>query len=246
MTEPRVRVYRSLEELSIAAAAAIAEELRIAAERSGEATIALSGGDTPRMLHRLLAQRHETVPWARVHVYWGDERYVPHDDPRSNYRLARDTLLDCVPLTAAWVHPMPTDAPDPDDAAGAYQRLLEDEFGGLPRFDVMIMGLGEDGHTASLFPGSPAVDEELRWVVPAEATDAPMQRLTMTLPVLRNARALHFLVVGVEKREALVRALAKPSRSCPASLARPTEGTLTWWVDEAAAGHPAGEGSTQR
>lgn len=239
MSAGPVRVYRSLEELSIAAAAAIADELRAAVAELGRATIALSGGDTPKLLHRLLAQRHETLPWERIHVYWGDERYVPHDDPESNYRMARDTLLDCVPVVAAYVHPMPTDAPDPDDAAGAYQLLLEDEFGGLPRFDVMVMGLGADGHTASLFPGSPTLDEDERWVVPSEATYEPVQRLTMTLPVLCNARALHFLVAGQDKREALACALAEPSRSCPASLVRPTDGAVTWWVDEAAAGRSA-------
>lgn len=239
MSKPLLRVYRSLEELSIAAAAAIADDMRAAIAELGRATLALSGGDTPRMLHRLLAQRHETLPWDRVHVYWGDERYVPPDDPRSNYRMARDTLLDCVPVVSAYVHPMPTDAPDPDDAAGAYELLLADEFGGLPRFDVMVLGLGADGHTASLFPDAPALDETRRWVVPSEASYEPVQRLTMTLPVLRNARALHFLVAGQDKREALNCALGEPSRSCPASLVRPTGGTVTWWVDEAAAGQPA-------
>lgn len=239
MSERRVEVHGSLEELSIAAAAAVADDLRAAVAELGRATIALSGGDTPRLLHRLLAQRHETLPWERLHIYWGDERYVPHDDAASNYRMARDTLLDCVPVVSAYVHPMPTDAPDPDDAAGAYELLLADEFGALPRFDVMILGLGADGHTASLFPEAPALDETRRWVVPARAPCEPAQRLTVTLPVLSNARALHFLVAGADKRAALRCALGEPSRSCPASLVRPTDGTVTWWVDAGAAGRPA-------
>lgn len=239
MSERRVRVYRSLEELSIAAAAAIADDLHSAAAELGRATIALSGGDTPRLLHRLLARQHDTLPWERIHVYWGDERYVPHDDPESNSHMARNTLLNYVPVVATHVHPMPTDAPNPDDAARAYELLLEDEFGGLPRFDVMVMGLGADGHTASLFPGSPALKETERWVVPSRASYEPIQRLTMTLPVFNNSRALHFLVAGADKRAALACALGEPTRSCPASLVRPTEGAVTWWVDEAAAGRPA-------
>lgn len=236
MNPVRMRVFPSLTELSSEAARAIAAELRAAAEEFGRATLALAGGETPRALYELLPPRPESVPWERVHVYWGDERYVPHDDPQSNYRMAQETLLDRVPVPAAHVHPMPTEAPDPDDAARAYERLLAEEFGELPRFDVLILGLGADGHTASLFPDSAALDERERWVIPSLASYEPCQRLTLTLPVLTNARALHFLVAGAEKRQALSCALGEPSRSCPASLVRPTDGALTWWVDEAAAG----------
>ncbi len=237
MSEGDVRVFASPEELSAAAAAEIAAALRRAAE-AGRATIALSGGGTPRGLHRRLAESHSDLPWERVHVFWGDERYVPRDAPDSNYRMARETLLEHIAIPPDNVHPMPTGASDPDEAARAYEEELRSVFGDTPAFDVILLGMGDDGHTASLFPGSPALEETARWVVPAEAPAEPRRRLTLTPPVLCAAEAIHFLVAGASKRAALACALSPdgPAPTCPASLVRPLAGTLTWWVDEAAGG----------
>lgn len=231
MSEPRVEVFATLESLSAAAAEEIAHALSEAAA-GGRATIALAGGSTPRIMYRHLAEHHRKLPWEHVHVFWSDERYVPHNAPESNYRMARETLLDYVPVVADNVHPMPTVAPSPEDAARTYEELLLREFGRLPCFDIIVLGVGADGHTASLFPGSPALDEGERWVVPAQAPSRPQQRLTLTVPVINASRAVHFLVSGASKYEALHCALQ--GGDCPAALVQPTAGTLTWWVDEAA------------
>jgi len=229
MTDERLHKFPSADELSRAAAQAIAGDLRRGMEQ-GDATIALSGGDTPRATYRHLADAD--LPWERIQVYWAGERYVPHDAEDSNYRMERETLLDPVPIPDYNIHPMPTDAPDPEDAAGAYEELLWDQFGAGLGFDVIVLGIGRDGHTASLFAGSPALEEKERWVVPAMALAEPRRRLTLTLPIISRARAVHFLVTGAGKHEALTRALE--GGDCPAALVRPSGGTLAWWVDEAA------------
>ncbi|MGD9494781.1 MAG: 6-phosphogluconolactonase [Armatimonadota bacterium] len=235
MSFTELLVHGSVQELSAAAGEGIAEGLRRALA-GGAATLALAGGSTPAGAYRHIARHYAGLAWEDVAVFWGDERYVAHDSSQSNYRMARETLLDRVPIPAVRVHPMPTDAPDPDDAAGAYEELLWREFGELPRFDVLVLGLGQDGHIASLFPGADALQESLRWVLATEAPSDPRRRLTLTLPVINNARSVHFIVSGARKHGALTRALADraPSPDCPASLVRPREGTLTWWVDEAA------------
>ncbi len=199
---------------------------------SGRASLALAGGRTPRGVYEYIAAQHADLSWERIHVYWGDERYVPHDRPDSNYRMARETLLDKVPIPPANVHPMPTDEPSPDEAARVYENQLRDELGDEPVFHVILLGLGADGHTASLFPGSPALAERDRWVLASEAPAEPKQRLTLTLPVINAARAVHFLVVGADKHAALRCALE--GGDCPAALVRPKNGTLTWWVDQGA------------
>jgi 6-phosphogluconolactonase len=202
-------------------------------------SLALAGGTTPRALYRLLAAGHrDQIAWDQVHVFWSDERYVPADDPRSNYQMARGVWLDRVPIPAQNVHPMPTDFSDPDAAARAYETTLRAHFPGpWPRFDVILLGLGADGHTASLFPGSPALDERERWVVVVRAPIEPSLRLTLTLPVLNHAAAVWFLVSGADKTPALQQTLEGGSavRSHPAVGVRPEGGAVIWWVDEAAA-----------
>ncbi len=229
MEDRSVHEFTSAKQLSRAAAAAIAGDLRRGMEQR-DATIALSGGETPRDTYRRLADGD--LPWERIQVYWADERYVPHDSGDSNYRMARETLLDLVPIPECNVHSMPTDAPHPEDAAGAYEEALWDQFGEGLGFDVIVLGIGGDGHVASLFPGSSALGERERRVVPSEAPDEPRQRLTLTLPVINAARAVHFLVTGASKHRALRCAL--DGGDCPAALVQPTGGTLTWWVDAAA------------
>lgn len=238
--QPDLRVHLNLKALSRAAAESLAALAEASVEESGRFTLALSGGKTPRTLYRLLAADYRnTIPWRQVHVFWGDERYLPPDHPRSDYRMACKTLLDRVPIPEENVHPMPTLFPEPQQAAQTYQATLRAHFPGQwPRFDLVLLGLGADGHTASLFPNNPALDEQSRWVVAvhAEAADPPV-RLTLTLPAINHAANIHFLVAGKDKAPALQRTLASGAdpKSSPASAIAPVDGKLVWWVDEAAA-----------
>jgi 6-phosphogluconolactonase len=240
MTATKLRVFPDMDQLVEVLARAIADRIRLAVRARGSCSVALSGGRTPCVLYERLARdRGQEVPWAHVHVFWGDERYVPPEDERSNYRTASAALLDHVPVPAANVHRMPTEPADPREAAAAYERLLRTHFGTpWPRFDLVLLGLGDDGHTASLFPGSPALDEAARWVVAVTGPAEPRARLTLTLPAITHAAAIDVLVSGRSKAEPLRQALAgapDPSRS-PASAVRRTAGTLVWWADAAAAG----------
>lgn len=240
MSEADLRIFPTLEDASRALAARVAEALNEAVAERDRTTLVLSGGGTPRRLHENLARGHSDLPWARAHVLWGDERFVPPDSEDSNYRMARDTLLDNVPIPPENVHPWPTEMRDPEAAALAMQVALERLFDRSalvddpPRFDVLLLGMGADGHTASLFPRSAALREQRRWAIPSEAPDEPRERLTFTLPVLNAAREVHFLVAGAHKRDALECALGEQKRPerCPAALIAPTDGTLTWWLDK--------------
>ena len=237
MSGPDLRVFPSPEAACHALADEVARALSDAVDANGRATLVLSGGSTPRRLHELLAER-EDIRWPRIHVLFGDERFVPHDSPTSNFGMARRSLLDDVPIPPANQHPWRTDLPTLEDAARAMRAELARLFGhdAPPRFDVLLLGIGADGHTASLFPDSRALAEGIRWTMPTLAPDEPRERLTMTLPVLNAAHAVHFLAAGAGKREALRSATNAPERGhCPASLIRPTDGTLTWWLDEEAA-----------
>jgi len=234
--KPDVRVYPDLESLSRAVAESLVLLVQATVGDKGHFSMALSGGRTPHLMYRLLADEYRgRIPWSQVHLFWGDERYVPPDDPRSNYRMARESLLNHVPIPADHVHSMPTDLPESEAAARAYEALLRDYFPGpWPRFDLVLLGIGTDGHTASLFPGSPALAEQKRWVVTVRAPAEPPLRLTLTLPVLNHAAHVYFLVAGADKAEALHCALASLSDpvTCPASAVRPVHGDLVWWVDK--------------
>jgi 6-phosphogluconolactonase len=234
-----IRIRSGLDALSIEAARAIADRIVARVSRTGAFAVSLAGGRTPIALYAHLAAQHrDVIPWERVHFFWSDERYVPPDDPASNYRLFRTELLSRVPVPQANVHPMPTDLPEIGDAAAAYESLLRESHGpGGPLFDLAILGLGVDGHTASLFPGSPALLEIRRWVVPVLAPVPPARRLTLTLPALNLAREIFFLVAGAEKAPALANAFRADfsPEDCPAAGVRPAGGRTIWWVDDAAA-----------
>ncbi len=244
MTSPGkrdLRVYRDLETLSRAAAEELASIGQAAVEEHGRFTIALSGGQTPRPLYELLAREYRAlVPWWKTEVFWGDERYVSPEDPLSNLRMAKEALLDHVPIPRDHVHPMPTLLPDIEEAAEAYEETLMSHFHGpWPRFDLMLLGMGADGHIASLFPHNTALEEEARLVtaVRAEEADPPL-RLTLTLPAMNHAANIHFLIAGASKASALARALAPRAdlNASPAAGVRPADGRVVWWVDEGAAG----------
>lgn len=235
-----IRVCDDPENLSRAAA----ELFTIAAQRAvaarGRFSVVLAGGSTPRRSYQMLARPPvcNQVPWAQVHVFWGDERCVPPHDPRSNARMAHEALLGQVPLPAAQVHPMNCTG-DPAAAARDYQQQLKIFFGkGEPRFDLILLGLGSDGHTASLFPDSPALAENTRWVVETRKPEEDFSRTTLTLPLINHAALVVFLVAGESKTAILRQMLAAGATDppLPAQLIRPQPGELLWLVDRAAAG----------
>jgi 6-phosphogluconolactonase len=226
---------------SAALAKAAAERLlaRIAGN-SERAAICLTGGSSPKQLYQLLATDpwRAQIPWDRVHWFIGDERFVRSDDPLNNMSMARRAFLDaCAP--AANIHPIPTDTANPDEAARRYERILQSFYGAdrldpeRPRFDIVLMGVGPDGHTASLFPLYPAIAETERWVVgvPKAHVEPFVPRVTLTLPALGSCREMLFEVAGSEKRAILTRVLA--GETLPANQARATGETI-WLVDQAA------------
>ncbi len=208
------------------------------ATRSGVAfAVSLSGGSTPRRLYERLSEA--PLPWDRVHWFWGDERFVAPDHPDSNYRMAREALLSRAPIPAANIHAIPVEGIPAEEAACAYEATLKRFYGAetllpqRPLFDVVLLGIGEDGHTASLFPGHAALEEERRWVVAVRGAKA-QARITLTYPALQSSRETAFLVTGGAKIQALRRARAG-ARGVPAGRLRPA-GNLHWFVDRAAAG----------
>jgi 6-phosphogluconolactonase len=238
---PEIGVYADPFLLADAAAQAVVEAARAAVARHGRFMVALSGGLTPRETYQRLAglPHRDAMPWAQTFVFFGDERLVPANHPESNYRMARQALLDKVPLPPGQVFPMGGDADNPDAAATAYAQTLAGAFGTrrgeIPRFDLALLGMGIDGHTASLFPGSPVLKEIFRPVAGVHAAAAAIpQRITLTLPVLNAADQVIFLVAGPEKAKA-VKAVLRDDVSLPAALVKPEAGRLRWLLDQGAA-----------
>jgi 6-phosphogluconolactonase len=202
--------------------------------------VALSGGSTPKALYSLLAsdEFRDRFPWQQVSWFWGDERFVPYDHPESNYRMTREAMLAMAPAPAKNIHPIPTDG-TPEDAARRYERTLQEAYGAptldpaRPLFDIMLLGLGDDGHTASLLPGERVLDERERWVA-AVSHGRPEVRITMTYPVIESSRHAAFLVAGREK-VAILQQIRAGGSQAPAARVRPV-GELLWFVDRAAAG----------
>ena len=243
---PEVRILADADALTRAAAEEFARRAEEAVRDSGAFTVALSGGSTPRALFGLLAGEGDAtfrgrVPWGRVQVFWGDERHVPPDHQDSNYRMTYDALLSRVSIPPENVHRIRSEDPDADNVAELYEQTLRRFFrvteGQLPRFDLILLGMGPDGHTASLFPGTPALHERKRLVVAQWIEKLRTHRITLTPPVLNNAALSMFLVSGAEKAETLRAVLTgefQPERF-PAQLVRPAEGRLLWLVDRMAA-----------
>lgn len=236
------RVFPDLNALSRAALEELLRVMRDAIKDRGRFAIALAGGNTPAKMYALWAEAGNhgvSTPWDKVHLFWGDERYVPADSPLSNYRMTREMLIEKVPIPAANVHPMPTELREPERAAEAYEAELRGFFGSAaPAFDVQLLGLGVEGHVASLFPGSPALDENRRWVMAVEAPAKPPERLTLTPAVLNRGRNTFFLVAGENKREILASLRSEPAgkpSEYPAGIIRP-EGRALWFLDKAAEG----------
>jgi 6-phosphogluconolactonase len=237
-SEARLEILSDPEALSCR----VAEWLLVAATtKDGAFTVALSGGSTPRRLYELLAGPPycEKFPWSRAHWFWGDERFVPHDDALSNYRMVRDALLSRAPIPAINIHPISTEGVTPDVAASGYERELKSFYGAerldpaRPLFDVTLLGLGPDGHTASLFPDTAVLAERDRWVAAVVGAKSEA-RITLTYPVLESSRSAVFLVAGEEKRATLAR-LRRGDDSLPAARLHPT-GMLWIFGDAAAVG----------
>ncbi len=222
--------------LADAAAAWIAEAFGAI---PGRIAVCLSGGSTPKRLYEVLGSPafQQRLPWDRVHWFWGDERFVPPDDARSNLTMVRQALLDRVPAPPANVHPIPTTGQTPEEAAHAYEATLrsflaQDPY--RPLFDLVLLGLGTNGHTASLFPHEPVLQERTAWAAPVSPPNEPT-RITLTWPPLENTRHAAFLVAGADKRE-VVQAVRAGDLELPAAHYRPAAPAM-WWMDAAAAGH---------
>ena len=229
LADPPALARRAAEWMTAAALAA-----------EGPFRISLSGGSTPKPLYELLASNEfgSRFPWQRVFWYWSDERFVPYDDPKSNFRMVREAMLAKVPVPQENVHPVPVDG-SPEEAALRYERTLQSAYGGAtldparPLFDIVLLGLGPDGHTASLLTGEAVLQERRRWVA-AVSHGRPEVRITMTYPAIESSRQVAFLVTGQEKA-AIVEAIRAGDGKLPAARVKPV-GELIWFLDRAAAG----------
>ena len=240
---PGVLVCADPAEVARAAARLFVDLAWQAIARAGQFNVALSGGNTPRDLYRRLAtdEFRAQVDWHRVQIFWSDERSVPPEDPQSNYGMARRELLLRVPIPQVNVHRMEAEEPVIGRAAHAYEgtlrRYLPLDVRGFPVFDLILLGVGPDGHTASLFPGSRLLRETSRWVSTPMVSKVGMRRMSLTMPVLEAARRVLFLVAGVDKAAILHEVLCVPRpHPLPAQMVVPRDGVRTFLVDEAAAG----------
>lgn len=229
-----IRICADPDALGYAAAELFATEARQAVRDRGRFAVVLAGGSTPGRTYELLGQApfKEQVPWDKTDVFWGDERCVAATDPRNNARMARLALLDHVPIPPGQVHAMACGL-SPKDSAEKYEALLREFFAGvLPRFDLMLLGLGQNGHTASLFPGTPVLHEQKRWVAEVYVAEEGLHRLTLTVPVINQAAYVVFLVSGAGKAPILREVLegAPDPQRIPAGLIKP-DGRLLWLVD---------------
>jgi 6-phosphogluconolactonase len=232
---PEIHRSPSLAEISAMAARYICRTARNKAKDNGSFSLALAGGNTPRLLYKILASRPavEDMPWEHTHLFWGDERWVPHDHPDSNFGMAKKILLEKLPVPAGNVHPIPTGLGSPGAGAAAYEKLLRD-IGAAEGLDLILLGMGNDGHTASLFPESPALNITDRLVtdVLAPAHVPIVNRVTLTLPAINMARDVLFLIAGPRKKQILQTILDDPATAFelyPAARVRPKNKSI-WFV----------------
>ncbi len=243
--KPEIRSYPSLPELSFAAAGFIAELAEAKIKERNIFTLVLSGGSTPRQLYKELARQaiSKKIDWQKTHIFWGDERCVPSDNPDSNFSLAFQILISRVDLPPSNIHRIPAATGSAKAVAAEYEKTLREFFQpaaesdssiSFPSFDLVLLGMGVDGHTASLFPGDEALEERTSWVVAVEGTSAspPVPRITLTLPVINEAKCVLFLVSGSSKLKVLQEILNNPhTATYPAAHVQPS-GKLLWFIDE--------------
>jgi 6-phosphogluconolactonase len=237
-----IRVLTTPQELFSAAAEEVVRIADQSVKERGRFTIALSGGSTPKSLYNLLATNaRTTLPWEKMFFFWGDERHVPPGDPESNYRMAADTMLSKVPVPPGNVFRFATENPDAGAVGDNYEKTLRKFFqlapDAVPSFDLILLGMGPDGHTASLFPGTAALHEKTRLAVANWVDKLKTNRLSLTLPVLNAARCVAFLVSGTDKAAVLRSVLEEnvPGEQYPAKLVQPKNGKVIWFLDRAAA-----------
>ncbi len=241
-----VYVFEDLESMSRAAAQRLVITIEETIRERGRFALALPGGSTPRTLYRILAEEYQDkIPWAHVHLFWGDERYVPADHPESNYHLVNESLISKVPLPPANIHVVPVESDSPENAADRYEKILKRFFKPgrrhhVPSFDLVLLGVGTDGHTASLFAESPALQEKNRWAVPVSAPEKifPRERITITLPMINESRFVFFLVSGADKKRIVQLILNEPETArerLPAARVSPRRAVF-WYLDKDAAG----------
>jgi 6-phosphogluconolactonase len=237
---PNFFVFDTPEQVAQAAAERFVDYSIASIREHGSFAVALAGGSTPRRAYELLAANEfkSRVNWSRVHLFFGDERMVPPDSPESNYRMVNEALTSRVPIPTANVHWI-TGEPTPAESAVSYEAELKNFFGAVewPRFDLVLLGMGADGHTASLFPGSAALKEEAKWVVATRQPQTGQDRISLTLPALKHAARVTFMVTGKEKAATLARVLRSDAanKELPAQMIRPLNATLEWLVDRSAA-----------
>ena len=241
MTKPEIRIFDDLDHLSWAAATQFEQLARIKSIGKKIFTVALSGGSTPKLLYEILGSTTMAgrVRWKNVHLFQVDERAVPPDDPQSNYRLIRQAMLESGSLPEENFHRMAAERLDRKQAAQDYahqlDRILQPAAGEFPSLDLVLLGMGPDGHTASLFPGTAALQEKAAWVVPNYVEKLDTFRLTMTLPVLNAAGHVIFMVTGADKAATLHEVLEGPADQFPAQLIQPLRGKVSWLLDGGAA-----------
>jgi 6-phosphogluconolactonase len=238
--KPNVLVFDTPEQVAQAAAARFVDYSIAGIREHGSFAVALAGGSTPRRVYELLAEKEckDRVNWSLVHLFFGDERMVPPDSPESNYRMVNDSLVSRVEIPPENVHRIIGET-TPSESAERYEAELKSLFRTVdwPGFDLVLLGMGADGHTASLFPGSHALNEEEKWVVATTQLQTRQDRITLSLPVINHAKRVTFIVTGNEKAATLARVLrSEPANEeLPAQRVRPVNGILEWLVDQAAA-----------
>lgn len=235
-----LRIFKDKNELSEAAAELFLNAALNAVKNKGRFTVALTGGSSPVLLHDLLSKEPyaSQVPWDKTFVFWGDERFVPLTDERSNAKMAFETLLNKVPVPENQVYPMWEDGMDAETFAAKYEQIIKDHFGKNPyEFDLILLGMGDDGHTASLFPGTEVLNEKEKIVMGYYLTPQSMYRITLTSPIINSAKQICFLTFGANKAKALYEVLEGERNSVqyPSQLIHAKNGEVIWMVDEAAA-----------
>jgi 6-phosphogluconolactonase len=242
---PEIKIVEDLQALSLRAAELIVERLAIVLKTKDVCTMVLAGGSTPRNLYSLLAgdsAMNNKIPWERVHFFWGDERHVASDHPESNFRMANEAMLSRLPIAPQNIHRVMSENSDAGESARLYAQEISSFFkleaGQIPRFDCVLLGMGPDGHTASLFPETPALTQKKRLVAVNWVEKLQTHRITLTAPVFNNAECIIFLVSGANKAETLKRVLEgeMQPQQLPAQLIQPFHGKLYWIIDRAAAG----------
>jgi 6-phosphogluconolactonase len=233
----QLHIYKNSEEMSCAVAAWMVDSIAATLKKQDRFTIALSGGSTPQRLHTILASSpyKDQIDWTKLHIFWGDERAVPFEDDRNNAKMAYDTLLNYVPVPPSQIHVMRTDIP-PEQSAIEYEKILHQYFS-LTSFDLVLLGMGDDGHTLSLFPGTEVVHETQAWAKAFFLPAQNMYRITLTKSIVNKSACIAFLTTGTAKAHALKEVLkGVPNPDLyPSQVINPEQGELHWFVDEAAA-----------